>query len=77
MLAPVGLFSGLHGHTVSACQLSVLCRKGVKKTTYGTAIVRDAPRRAKLQNMRSNICVKAVFPRFEMRDFLSFVTRVG
>jgi hypothetical protein len=45
--------------------------------THGTAIVNDAPRSAKLQNMRSSICVNAVLPKLEMRDFFIFVTNVG
>jgi hypothetical protein len=37
----------------------------------------ETPSMIRLQNMRSNICVKAVLPRLLMRLFLIFVAIAG
>jgi hypothetical protein len=42
-----------------------------------TAIVSDAPSKARLQNIIINICVKAVLPRLLIRLFLILVAMVG
>jgi hypothetical protein len=45
--------------------------------TYGTARKIDAAIRPILQNMSRHICVRAVFPKLEIRLFLIFVAIVG
>jgi hypothetical protein len=42
-----------------------------------TAIARDAPRSTRPQNIMSNICVRAVFPRLVIRLFLILVAIAG
>ena len=61
----------------AVCCLSQELLSEIIPRTYITAIVRDAPRRARLQNIIISICVSAVFPRLLIRLFLILVAMVG
>jgi hypothetical protein len=52
-------------------------KKSAVSNTYGTATASEAPRRARPQNMRRHIWVRAVLPRLLIRLFLILVAMAG